>query len=225
MPKRTPPKPERTPSPDAVTGAGEGSGSTRERLLNSALKLFADKGFAGTTVGDIEGDAGLTPRGGGFYRHFQSKEEVLAAAVDTHIREISQGQAAVLGLLPLGDLRSELTLVCRWLLGAIEQQRDLFRVVERDGDRFPELRDHFRVNLIDAAHLAAVQFTCRWAAETSHPARDPEASATVMIGAVFNYARTQWTYSQPPLGVDRDRFVTTWVDYCYDLMSGTSGQA
>ncbi|MFE3192479.1 TetR/AcrR family transcriptional regulator [Nocardia sp. NPDC059240] len=190
--------------------------------MRSALKLFADKGFAGTTVGDIEGDAGLAVRGGGFYRHFQSKEGVLTAAIDNQIREIEQGQAAVLGLLPLGDLRSELTLVCRWLLTAIEKQRDLLRVVERDGDRFPELRDRCRVHLVDASHLAAVAFTTGWATETSHPSSDPEASAAIMIGAVFNYCHTRWTYGQPPLGVDEDRFVTSWVNYCYDLMTGTS---
>lgn len=37
----------------------------------------------------------------------------------------------------VGDLRSELTLVCRWLLEAIDQQRDLLQVIERDGGRFP----------------------------------------------------------------------------------------
>lgn len=190
--------------------------------MRSALKLFADRGFAGTTVGDIEGEAGLAPRGGGFYRHFPSKEEVLAAAVDSQIGETERGQAAVLGLLPLGDLRSELTLVCRWLLGAIDQQRDLFRVVERDGDRFPELRDRCRVHLVDAAHLAAVEFTGRWAGEMSRPSHDPQASAAIMIGAVFNYRHSQWTYGQPPLGVDETRFITSWVDYCYDLMTGTT---
>ncbi|MGY4102731.1 hypothetical protein ACW2Q0_24705 [Nocardia sp. R16R-3T] len=73
------------------------------------------------------------------------------------------------------------------------------------------------VHLIDAAHRAAVQFTTRWAARTSHPSRDSEASAVVMIGAVFDDKHTQWTYSQSPLGVDEDRFIAYWVDYCYDL--------
>ncbi|MBU3060518.1 TetR/AcrR family transcriptional regulator [Nocardia sp. NEAU-G5] len=219
MPRRSP-SPER-PNPPRVADAETG-GSTRERLRDAALKLFADKGFAGTTVGDIEGEAGLTPRAGGFYRHFQSKEEVLAAAVDAHIRETMTGQAAVLGLLPLGELRAELRLVGRWLLGALDEQRDLFRVVERDGGRFPELREYFRTHLIEAAHQAAVDFTARWAAETSHSARDPQASAAVMIGAVLNYAHARRTYGQPPLGVDPDRFIDTWVDYCHDLMTGTA---
>ncbi|MEC3917448.1 TetR/AcrR family transcriptional regulator [Nocardia sp. CDC160] len=222
MPKRLPPKPERAATSGSDAATDEPGGSTRERLLRSALKLFADNGFAGTTVGDIEGAAGLAPRGGGFYRHFTSKEAVLAAAVDHRIRETAQAQAAVLGLLPLQDLRSELTLTCRWLLAAIDQQRDLFRFVERDGDRFPELRDRIRVQLIDSAHRAAVEFTTRWAGQTSHPSQDPEASAAIMIGAIFNYQRAQWTYGHPPLDVDADRFVTSWVNYCYDLMTGTA---
>ncbi|WP_405484798.1 TetR/AcrR family transcriptional regulator [Nocardia sp. NBC_00511] len=225
MPRRPPPKPERAAVPDSATPAPESGGSTRERLMRSALKLFADNGFVGTTVGDIEGDAGLAPRGGGFYRHFPSKEAVLAAAVDQRIDANAEGQAAVLGLLPLGDLRSELTLVCRWMLGAIDQQRDLFRFIERDGDRFPELRDRLRIQLVDAAHQAAVAFTARWATETSHPSKDPEASAAIMVGAVFNYQRAQWIYGQPPLGVDADRFIASWVDYCYDLMTGTTTSA
>jgi hypothetical protein len=65
----------------------------------------------------------------------------------------------------------------------------------------------------------------RWAAETSHSARDPRASAAVMIGAVLNYAHTRWTYGQPPLGVEPDRFIDTWVDYCHDLMTGTASSA
>jgi hypothetical protein len=46
-----------------------------------------------------------------------------------------------------------------------------------------------------------------------------------MIGAVLNYAHTRWTYGQPPLGVEPDRFIDTWVDYCHDLMTGTASSA
>jgi AcrR family transcriptional regulator len=196
-------------------------GSTRERLLRSAIRLFAENGFAGTTVGDIERDAGLTPRGGGFYRHFESKEDVLTAAVDAQISQSDETQAA-LSLLPFSDLRSELTIVCRWLLGAIDGQRHLLQVVEREGDRFPELLERCRLHLVDAVHRAAVEFTTRWAEKTGHPSRDPEASAVLMIGAALNYRRTEWIYGEPTLGVGENRFVDTWVNYCYDLMTGTS---
>src|SRR5262245_46703801 len=90
----------------------DGTASTRERLMAVAMRLFAEKGFSGTTVGNIEGAAGLTPRGGGFYRHFRSKEDILNASVDAGIALEIHSREAV-NLLPFGDLRSELTLVCR----------------------------------------------------------------------------------------------------------------
>jgi len=52
---------------------------TRERILESARRLFNRKGYAGVSIEEIMSDAGLTH--GGFYRHFIGKEELYAAAV------------------------------------------------------------------------------------------------------------------------------------------------
>ncbi|WP_349898177.1 TetR family transcriptional regulator [Parafrigoribacterium soli] len=47
----------------------------RERLERAALELFAEQGFAATTVPQITGRAGLTTRT--FFRYFADKREVL----------------------------------------------------------------------------------------------------------------------------------------------------
>jgi TetR/AcrR family transcriptional regulator, transcriptional repressor for nem operon len=52
---------------------------TRERILESARRLFNSKGYAEVTIGDVMTDAGLTH--GGFYRHFSGKDELYAEAV------------------------------------------------------------------------------------------------------------------------------------------------
>ena len=52
---------------------------TREKILESARRLFNRKGYAGVSIEEIMSDAGLTH--GGFYRHFSSKDELYAAAV------------------------------------------------------------------------------------------------------------------------------------------------
>jgi AcrR family transcriptional regulator len=49
----------------------------RERLERAALELFAEQGFAATTVPQITARAGLTTRT--FFRHFADKREVLFA--------------------------------------------------------------------------------------------------------------------------------------------------
>jgi TetR/AcrR family transcriptional regulator, transcriptional repressor for nem operon len=52
---------------------------TREKILESARRLFNRKGYSGVSIEEIMSDAGLTH--GGFYRHFTGKNELYAAAV------------------------------------------------------------------------------------------------------------------------------------------------
>ena len=52
---------------------------TRERIINSARRLFNRHGFAEVTIDDIMRHAGLTR--GGFYRHFDTKEQLYSHAI------------------------------------------------------------------------------------------------------------------------------------------------
>lgn len=53
---------------------------TKARIIESARKLFNRHGFEGVSIGEIMKDAGLTH--GGFYRHFGSKSDLYADALD-----------------------------------------------------------------------------------------------------------------------------------------------
>ncbi|WP_313240923.1 TetR/AcrR family transcriptional regulator [Stutzerimonas kunmingensis] len=52
---------------------------TRSRILESASRLFADKGYEQVCIDDLMADAGLTR--GAFYSHFQTKAELYAQAI------------------------------------------------------------------------------------------------------------------------------------------------
>ena len=52
---------------------------TREKILESARRLFNRDGYSGVSIDEIMTEAGLTH--GGFYRHFSGKDELYAAAV------------------------------------------------------------------------------------------------------------------------------------------------
>lgn len=186
--------------------------TTRERLLGAGLRLFAERGFRGTTVGDIEVRAGLTPRSGALYKHFGSKRELLAAAVERHIHEL-QTIGNVMELMPLGDLRAELTLLVRWMLGQLERERDLCLVLEKNGDQLPELRDRFYEEVIDVGYRLAVEYARRFLKEVPELSdMDVEAVAVIACSATVNHRRTEWTFGRTPLGLDDERFVAGIVD-------------
>jgi TetR/AcrR family transcriptional regulator, transcriptional repressor for nem operon len=54
---------------------------TRGRIVLTAAKMFLEKGLSGVGMRDIMGAARLTQ--GGFYRHFASKEQLIAEANGT----------------------------------------------------------------------------------------------------------------------------------------------
>ena len=67
--------------------------SRREQILETAAELFAAKGFHGVSVGEIGRACGIS--GPALYKHFPSKDAVLAAMlVDISQRLLDEGQAA-----------------------------------------------------------------------------------------------------------------------------------
>ncbi len=111
----------------------------QQRLQDAALALFAERGYAGTTVDDIAAGAGVSQRT--FFRYFRDKEEVLFGADDrlsgalvTAIRSAPDGAAprdlVRAGLLALADElqpeREKLRIRARVLASDIALQgRDL----------------------------------------------------------------------------------------------------
>jgi TetR/AcrR family transcriptional repressor of nem operon len=60
---------------------------TRERIVDTASAVFRRQGIAATGLADLMGAAGLTH--GGFYKHFSSKEQLVAEASTRAIEQMS----------------------------------------------------------------------------------------------------------------------------------------
>lgn len=59
---------------------------TRQSLEDAARKLFAERGFHGTTLADITAAADRSPAS--FYRYFDDKEDLLAVLAESFLREV-----------------------------------------------------------------------------------------------------------------------------------------
>jgi AcrR family transcriptional regulator len=192
-----------------VTAPGEES--TRQRIVTEAIRLFAERGYRGTTVGEIEAAAGLTPRSGGLYKHFRSKEEVLQAAIEKHVSEIESVRSAM-ELMPLGDLRSELTLVARWSLQELKEEQELMRVIQKDGDQYPELVAEVHERIVSRGHEEARKLIARIASHSEVDFPNTDALAAVALSAPVAYRIVERMFGVPPGGVSEDDFIEAWVD-------------
>ncbi len=59
---------------------------TRHAIEQAARKLFAERGFHGTTLADITSAAGKSPAV--FYRYYTDKEDLLAALAESFLRDV-----------------------------------------------------------------------------------------------------------------------------------------
>lgn len=187
-------------------------GSTRERLIAAGLRLFAEQGYRATTVGDIEAAAGLQPRRGALYRHFASKHALLEAGVQGYIDDVTSRRDELV-TAPLGDLRSEAVLLARYALAALDVQRDITRLFERDGDRISELRDVFQRDVGDYSYTIVLTLLRRWIGSSAE-GLDLEALTVVLLGSLINFRRAAWTFGKTSLGIDDERMVQAWADLC-----------
>jgi AcrR family transcriptional regulator len=100
----------------------------REQLIDVGRKLFADKGFEGTTVEEISSKAGVSKPV--VYEHFGGKEGLYAVVVDREIAALLDGITGALS----ADVNSRQTLerAAGALLDYIETSTDGFRILVRD---------------------------------------------------------------------------------------------
>ncbi|MDF2583643.1 MAG: TetR family transcriptional regulator [Mycobacterium sp.] len=160
---------------------------TRDRLLTEAMRLFSDKGFEATSVSQIESAAGLAAGSGALYRHFKSKDALLAAGIDRQLdRRTAMGDIRAL-FAGLGDLRSELTVLGRYLLSVIDQESELLQIAARTPAGLSEHLDTAYAALVDGLTAELAGWIESWSPELADTERHVLAALGVnsLLGARF----------------------------------------
>ena len=72
---------------------------TRQRIIRAAAAAFRKNGIAGTGLSDLMAAAGLTH--GGFYRHLDSKDQIVAEACTAAGESLVERKACATAALAL----------------------------------------------------------------------------------------------------------------------------
>lgn len=101
---------------------------TSERILREAARLFADRGFAGTSIEDIGAACGTS--GPAIYKHFANKKAILAQMLLDISKHLVEGgrQVAVPGSSPADSMGA----LVRFHAAFAVSQPALIRVQDRD---------------------------------------------------------------------------------------------
>ncbi|HUB73291.1 MAG TPA: helix-turn-helix domain-containing protein [Solirubrobacteraceae bacterium] len=196
------------------------SSVTRERIIDQAMQLFSQHGYAATSVAKIESAAGLTPGAGGLYHHFASKEAVLAAGIERQLARLEALREIRSVLAPLGDLKAELTLTARYVLAELDSESDLLRILASDVRQRPQLLKTALDELIGSTFAGFAA----WIGERAeHPLaeRDAQAIAAVGLGSLLS-SRLLQSVLGVPAPVDDEALVDTWVRIMMAALAGAA---
>jgi TetR/AcrR family transcriptional repressor of nem operon len=89
----------------------EEKAKSRQRILAITAQRIREQGVDGPGVAEIMKAAGMTH--GGFYKHFDSRDELIAAAVETAMRDPNEGMATV-----IANARDPLAAFVDWYVSA-----------------------------------------------------------------------------------------------------------
>jgi AcrR family transcriptional regulator len=183
--------------------------TTRERIVDEAMRLFSEHGYSGTSVAKIEAAAGLTPGAGGLYHHFKSKEALLAAGIERQLARLDALRDIRRVLGPLGDLKAELTLTARYILAELDSESELLRILASEARSRPQLLTAAVDQLISSTFTGFAA----WISERAeHPIPDDQAAAIAAfgLGSLFSSRLLRDVLGTPALINDKT-LVDTWV--------------
>jgi len=188
---------------------------TREALLEAGQALIAESGYAAVSVGQIEEAAGFVARGGTLYRHFDSKADLLRAAVQRHIDSLVE-QDVLTALFPLPDLRSELQVIGRWTLQRLDAEEIISRVIEKEGARLGPLVGAMREGVSEPGYRL---FAAYLEGKGLRPGVDGRAAAVMLVGALVNLRRSTWTFGRAPAGLGDEEALAMWIELCSSVLA------
>jgi len=119
-------------------------------ILDAALEVFAEKGFAAARMEDIAKRAGVTK--GTIYLYFPSKEDVFKSLARKHVGD-TIASAAEQARLYEGSLRDFLAMLFAIVGQKIHagQAAVLPKIIIAESGNFPELAQFWRTEVIDKA--------------------------------------------------------------------------
>lgn len=116
---------------------------TQTRILRAARKLFARRGYDGTTTKDLAQEAGVAE--GTIFRHFENKKAIL-------VEVVTQGWVEILTdlLTELSEMASykAVAQVMRKRMLNLHQNADLLKVCFMEAQFHPDLREQIQTDVI-----------------------------------------------------------------------------
>jgi TetR/AcrR family transcriptional regulator len=120
-------------------------------LLEAALDLFVEKGYAATRVEEVAARAGVSK--GTLFLYFPSKEDLFKAVVRANIVDpVTQGAGEVANFQGSSGQLLEWMMLQWWHRYGATKASGISKLVMSEASNFPELAQFYRTEVIEPGH-------------------------------------------------------------------------
>ena len=190
-----------------------------DEVLDAALDLFIERGFASTRVEDIAARAGLSK--GAVYLYFPSKEAVLEGIVRRAIVPIATGALSVVQGYA-GDPRTPITLALKTLAAKLADPKVLAipKLMMREMINFPEFAQMYRREVLDHVIPVIIGLLRTGIAEGYLRPVDPELTVRSIVGPIVMHILMDEVFGlRPESGLSVEKLIDNHLTILFEGLS------
>ena len=196
-----------------------GDAGTRDRLLDAALELFADQGYASTSIADIQQACGLSPGSGALYKHFPSKKALLQEAARRQMDRMGAMHDEYNRTRPT-DTQGALRQGVEQIWESIDSNTALLRVIFREPEAIGDMIDDLWAAVATTSYQRVGRALSAAKDAGVSQVDDPVATATVLVAALAYLPIAQMLIGRTPANIDADRFREAWLRLAHGVFIG-----
>lgn len=165
----------------------KGTRSTRDKILETALKLFSRKGYLGATTKEIAKEAGIAEIT--LFRYFPSKEKLFENVISTY-----SFLPALKDLLPEVEgmpYEEALNVIAKRFLETLSSRKDLIQIMHSEMHRYPEKIHIIHNSIIDNVIKTLASYFEKLKTKGLLKDFNSELGARAFLGMFFSYFNAQ----------------------------------
>jgi TetR/AcrR family fatty acid metabolism transcriptional regulator len=153
---------------------------TRDRLIQAAMDVFAERGYHGATVDDIVAASDTSK--GAFYHYFPSKQAIFLSLLDRLVEMVEAGVESAIARHEGALAKVEAAL--RVVLDVASARRDLARILLIEAAALGPEFEQSRLGIHRRFAALIQRYLDRAADDGAIPPQDTRAAASAWIGAI-----------------------------------------
>lgn len=182
----------------------------RAAIVDSAMKLFSEKGFRGTTTRELAASVGVTEPV--LYQHFATKNDLYSAIIDSKSHAVEKVVGEMERFLDTADDRAFFTHLGSLILHFYDKDPPFLRLLLFSALERHELSDLFHERQSCSFERPIIRYIEKRVEQGAFRRFDPALIAHSFMGMVANYGMNRMLYPSKVSSLPREVLIEGMVD-------------